>query len=120
MATEILKDFYIGVLSRLCVTYSKIILVALKAAVDRNFNSHRLQDSGSSKSDGYRVKKVVNPPGKKKAKCEGATFLTVCGRPICEGEWCNSLCDGSKSEGNESYKKLWKLWLSDSWKRKRV
>ena len=38
------------------------ILVALKATVDRNVNSHSWQDSGSSESSGYRVKKVADPP----------------------------------------------------------
>ena len=85
MATETLKDFYIGVLSRLCVTYSKTILVALKAAVDRNFNSHCLQDSGSSKSDGYRVKKVVNPPGKKMLNVREPHFSQCVEDPYVRG-----------------------------------
>ena len=37
------------------------ILVALRATVGRNVNSHCLQDSDSSESSGYRVKKVMDP-----------------------------------------------------------
>ena len=48
------------------------ILVALKATVDRNVNSHCWQDSSSSESYGDRVMKVADP-----RECGGPTFLTV-------------------------------------------
>ena len=38
------------------------ILVALKATVDRNVNSHGWQDSIISESYSYKVKKEVDPP----------------------------------------------------------
>ena len=38
------------------------VLVALKAIVDRNYNSHRWQDSGTSERYCYSVKKVEDPP----------------------------------------------------------
>ena len=54
------------------------IMVAMKAAVDRNFNFHHWQDSGSSESYSYRVQKVfVDLAEKENVKCDRPTFLTV-------------------------------------------
>lgn len=43
---------------------SDMILIVLKAVVERNFISGRWQDCGSSESYRYRLKKLVDPPKK--------------------------------------------------------
>ena len=77
------------------------ISVAPKATVDRNVNSHCWQDSGSSESYCYRVKKVADPPEMEILNVADPHFSQY-GGPTCEGEKCDSLCDGPTSDGNVS------------------
>ena len=73
------------------------ILVALKSIVGRGVNSHCWNNSGSSECYGHRV--MMDPPDREMINVVDSYFLQ-CGRPICEGELCNSLCGGSTGEGN--------------------
>ena len=56
---------------------SSRFLAALKAAVNRNVNPNYWQDSGSSESYSYRVKKGGGPTRKENPKCDRPTFLIV-------------------------------------------
>ena len=76
------------------------ILAALKAPVDRNANSYCLQNSGSSKSYGYRVKKVATRWEREILNVTDPN-LSQCGGPTCEED---SLCGRPTSDENVSCK----------------
>ena len=60
------------------------ILVALKAIVDKNVNSHCWQYSSSSERYGYRVRKVADSPEMEILNVADSHF-SQCGGPTCEG-----------------------------------
>ena len=76
-------------------------LVALKATVDRNINSHCWHDSSSSENYGYRVRKVADSPEKEILNVADLHF-SQCAGPTCEGEQCDALCGRPTSDGNVS------------------
>ena len=78
------------------------ILMALKATVNRNVNSHCWQDSGTSESYGDRVKKVGDQAEMEILNVAGPHF-SQCGGATCEGDQCDSLCGGPTSNGNLTY-----------------
>ena len=61
------------------------ILVALYATVDKKVNSHCLQDSSSSESNVYKVKKVADSPEREIVNLANLNFSQF-GVPTCEEE----------------------------------